>query len=131
MFICHYIRIQICCKLCITNSYVTTSEFTIHHISWKNLHHKFKTIMALLRNSFNFLTIIASERFRHFLATKAPIFAMTRHILFGGSGHTVSHFVEKKADKLTPGVSEFTCKKELGQNTYRKLCKSRNQQVFF
>ena len=92
MFICHYIRIQIYCKLCITNSYVTTSEFTIPHISWQYLHHIFESIVELLRNSFNFFMVIASDKIRHFFATMAARFTMTRHILFGGSGHTVSQF---------------------------------------
>ena len=97
-------------KLCITNSYVTTSEFTILHISCQNLHHTFKSIVEFLRNSFNFFTIVVSVKITHSFATIATRFTVTWHVLFGDSGHTISHFGEKVDDDAL-GVSELLCKK--------------------
>ena len=67
--------------------------------------------MELLRNSYKCFTMIASDKIRHFFATMEASFTMTWHILFGGSGHVSQ--VGKNADKVTPGVSELLCEKEL------------------
>ena len=116
-------------KLCIINSYVAASEFTILHISWPNLHHTFKTV-ELLRNSFNCFTTIAAEKIIHFFATMVSIHNDSIGTSYMSVAAILSAILEKEADKVALGVSECMCKKELGQNTYLELCNSRNRSVF-
>ena len=104
-------------------------QFIRHYIRIHNPPHILAKSASHILEHFNFFTVIASD-------SSISLQQWQRDSQWHGTSYLavaaiLSASLERKADKLTPGFSELMCKNELGQNTYLKLCNSRNQQVFF